>query len=168
MNTFSPSGIRKRLLVPDKPLPPRADLAMDLAACATIGFSSEDPEHPVDNLVDQNDGPGGTYWASNRQDTPEQLVIEFDTPSDLSRLVYEVEETRLERTQAVRVEVSRDSGRTYRALLMQEYVFSPDGATFQREDLRIQALALTHLRLTIIPNKSGTGKATLTSLSLYS
>jgi hypothetical protein len=167
MNTFSPSGIRKRLLVPDKP-PPRADLAMDLTACATIGFSSEDPEHPVDNIVDQNDGPGGTYWSSNRQDTAEQLVIEFDSPCDLSRLVYEVEETRLERTQAVRIEVSRDSGRTYRALLMQEYVFSPAGATFQREDLRICAVALTHLRLTIIPNKSGTGKATLTSLSLFS
>ena len=167
MNTFSPARIRKHLLGPDKP-PPRTDLAMDLAACATIGFSSEDPEHPVDNIVDQNDGPGGSYWSSNRQDTPEQLVIEFDSPSDLSRLVYEVEETRLERTQAVRVEVSGDSGRTYRALLMQEYVFSPAGATFQREDLRIRALALTHLRLTIIPNKSGTGKATLTSLRLYS
>jgi hypothetical protein len=167
MNTFDPTRIRKRRLVPDQPSGGAGE-ALDLASCATIGFSAEDPEHPVDNLLDDHDGPGGTFWSSDRPNTPEQLVVEFDTPRDLSRLVYEVEETRAERTQAVRVEASRDSGRTYRDLLMQEYVFSPHGATFQREDIRLQATALTHLRLTIVPNKGGSGKATLTSLRLYS
>lgn len=41
-------------------------------------------------------------------------------------------------------------------------------ATFQREDIRLQASTVTHLRLTVTPNKSGTRKATLVSLMLYS
>lgn len=167
MSTFEPSRVRKRLLVPDKSSE-RGAVAIDLAACATVGFSAEDPEHPVDNILDQNDGPGGTFWSSDRPDTTEQLVLEFDRPIDFSRLVYEVEETRLERTQQVRVEMSQDSGRTYRDVRMQEYAFSPHGATFQREDIRLHATAVTHLRLTIMPNKNGSGKATLTSLQLYS
>ena len=95
------------------------------------------------------------------------MLIEFDAPQTLSRLVYEVQETRLARTQEIRVELSEDSGRTYRGILMQDYTFSPEGATLQREDLRLEASAVTHLRLTIVPNKNGSGRATLTSLHLY-
>jgi hypothetical protein len=63
--------------------------------------------------------------------------------------------------------VSKDAGLSYRTVLNQEYAFSPRGATFQREDIRLEALTVTHVRLTIIPNKSGTGKATLVSLRFY-
>ena len=83
------------------------------------------------------------------------------------RLVYEVEESQWERTQEIRIELSEDSGSTYRTVLNQEYTFSPRGATFQREDIRLKASMVTHLRLTVIPNKGGTGKATLVSLMLY-
>jgi hypothetical protein len=78
-----------------------------------------------------------------------------------------VEECEEERTQEVRVEISTDLGRTYRQVLAQDYTFSPDGATFQHEDLRLELLAITHLRLTIIPNKGGSGFATFTSLRLF-
>jgi hypothetical protein len=158
--------VRKRLLVPVAPAPTDGD-PLDLATCATLAYSSEDPAHPIENLVDDRVGPGGTFWSSDRIDTVEQLVIEFDAPQSVSRLSYEVEEMRSERTQEVRVEASQDAGLTYRILLVQEYTFSPRGATFQREDLRLQATAITHLRLTIIPNKGGSGAATLTSLRVY-
>jgi hypothetical protein len=35
-----------------------------------------------------------------------------------------------ERTQEIRVEVSEDGGRTYRQIVVQEYTFSPRGATY--------------------------------------
>jgi hypothetical protein len=94
-------------------------------------------------------------------------VIEFDRPQAISRLVYEVEETMRERTQEVRVEVSEDGGRSYRQILVQEYNFSPGGATYQREEQRVNLRQVTHLRLTIVPNKSGSGTATLTTLRLF-
>jgi hypothetical protein len=94
-------------------------------------------------------------------------LLEFDKPQTISLLVYEVEETMCERTQEVRVEVSKDEGRTYRQVLVQEYTFSPAGATYQREEQRLNLHQVSHLRLTIVPNKNGSGTATLTSFRLF-
>ena len=156
-------SVRKYLLTPPVT---RSDVtgSLDLAACAKLGFSAEDPAHPVENILDDD---RSSYWSSGRDNTTELLLVEFDAPQNLSRLVYEVQETRLARTQEIRVELSQDSGRTYRGILTQEYTFSPEGATLQREDLRFEASAITQLRLTIVPNKNGSGRATLTSLHLY-
>jgi hypothetical protein len=52
-------------------------------------------------------------------------------------------------------------------LLVQEYTFSPQGAIFQHEELRLELPAITHLMLTIVPNKVGSGVATLTALRLF-
>jgi hypothetical protein len=51
--------------------------------------------------------------------------------------------------------------------LIQEYNFSPRGATYQREELRFNLLHARRLRLTIVPNKNGSGTATLTTLRLF-
>ena len=48
-----------------------------------------------------------------------------------------------------------------------KYNFSPRGATFQRQEQRVNLHRLTHLRLTIVPNKSGSGTANLTALRLF-
>ena len=94
-------------------------------------------------------------------------MVEFDEPQTISRLVYEVEETMRDRTQEVRVEASNDGGRTYRQILVQEYNFSPRGATFQREEQRFDLRQVSRLRLTIVPNKSGSGGASLIALRLF-
>ena len=145
----------------------RAANEIDIVGRATISYSSEDPAHPVEHLLDGHSGPGATRWISARPDTVEHIVIEFDRPQTISRLVYEVEETRRERTQEVRVEASEDGGRSYRQILVQEYNFSPGGATYQREEQRFNLRQVNHLRLTIVPNKSGSGTATLTALRLF-
>src|ERR1700758_5112064 len=118
-------------------------------------------------MLDAGGGPGATGWVSARSDTVEHIVVEFDRPQAISRLLYEVEETMGERTQEVRVEISEDGGRSYRQILVQEYNFSPGGATYQREELRFNLRGVTHLRLTIVPHKSGPGTATLTALRLF-
>jgi hypothetical protein len=159
--------VRKRSLATDTTAAGRAADEIDIARCATIAYSSEDPACPVENLVDGRSGPGATRWVSACPDTTEHIVVEFDRPRAISRLVYEVEETMGERTQEVRVEASNDGGRTYRQILVQDYNFSPRGATFQREDQRFDLRRVTHLRLTIVPSKSGSGSATLTALRLF-
>ncbi len=160
------STLRKRRL--NQPTEPDDDSApLNLASVATIDYSSEDPAHPVEHLLDEHTGPGGSYWAAAQADTTEQLVLTFDQPQSVTRLVYEVEETQHERTQEVHVEASTDAGRSYRRVLVQEYTFSPRGSTWQRENLRLDLHDLTHLRLTVVPNKHGSGVATLTSLRLY-
>ncbi len=139
---------------------------VDLAATAVVAFSSEDPSCPVEHMLDGTYGPGASRWLSARPDMTEQLLFDFDGPQRISRLVYEVEEAERERTQEVRVEVSTDGGESFRQILAQDYTFSPNGATFQHEDLRFEIEGATHLRLTIVPHKNGAGTATLTSLRI--
>ena len=159
--------LRKRPLEADAATSSRAANEIDIVSRATISYSSEDPAHLVEHLLDGQSGPGATRWMSARADTVEHIVLEFDRPQTISRLVYEVEEATRERTQEVRIEVSEDGGRSYRQILVQEYNFSPGGATYQREELRFNPHGVTHLRLTIVPNKSGSGTATLTALRLF-
>jgi hypothetical protein len=166
MNDPTTPNARKRLLDDERGMGPELG-RLDLARCAVIAYSSEDPSHPVDHLLDRRSGPGGSRWMSARPDVVEQIVVEFDRPQSLSRLVYEVEEAERERTQEVRVEASTDGGRSYRQVLVQEYTFSPRGATFQHEDLRVNLCEVSRLRLTIVPNKRGSGPATLTTLKLF-
>jgi F5/8 type C domain len=161
------SRLRKRALEADAATSAGTADEIDIAGCATIAYSSEKPAHPVEHLLDGHSGPGGTRWISARPDVIEQIIVEFDQPQAISRLVYEVEEAVRERTQEVRVEVSEDGGRTYRQILVQEYTFSPGGATYQREEQRLNLLQVSRLRLTIVPNKNGSGTATLTALRLF-
>ena len=161
------SRLRKRLLEAEPTTSAGTDNEIDIVGCATIAYSSEDPAHPIEHAFDGRDGPGVTRWTSARPDTVERIIVEFDEPQPISRLVYEVEEAVRERTQEVSVEVSENGGRTYRQILIQEYNFSPRGATYQREELRFNLLQARRLRLTIVPNKNGSGTATLTTLRLF-
>lgn len=159
--------LRKRPLEANAATSAGAANEVDIAGCATIAYSSEKPDHPVEHLFDGHSGPGATRWIAARPDVIEQIVVEFDQPQTISRLVYEVEETGRERTQEVRVEVSEDGGRSYRQILVQEYTFSPGGATYQREEQRLNLPQVSHLRFTIVPNKNGSGTASLTTLRLF-
>jgi len=167
MDPTDTSRIRKRLMSEQSSTPDESKGEIDIARHALLAYSSEDPNHPLEHLIDGSCGRGGTRWASARPNATECIVLEFDHPQQVSRLVFEAEECSQERTQEVRVEVSTDRGRLYRQVLAQDYTFSPEGATFQHEDLRLDLPAITHLRLTIVPNKGGSGIASLTSLRLF-
>jgi len=135
--------------------------------CATILYSSEDPDHPIEHLFDGRSGRGATHWSSARENAAEEIVLQFDHPAHLSRVIFDAEERDAERTQQVTMEFSTDGGKTYRAGFVQEYTFSPNGSTYQREDLSFIPRTVTHLRFIVIPNKGGTGRASLTSLRLF-
>jgi len=166
MTEATPGPVRKRRLEDATPTGAAAG-QLDLARLATLAYSSEAPDQPVEHVLDGHCGPGGTRWAAATPDTPATLVVEFEQPQVVTRLIYEVEEIAAERTQQVRIEASTDGGRTYRVVLVQEYTFSPWGATFEREDLRLDLPGVTHLRLVIVPHLHGSGTATLTCLELF-
>jgi hypothetical protein len=170
MTSDTHPGIRKRLIEPLQAVcrEPSHHNELSVFECATIHFSSEDPAHPIENLFDGSAGSGSSYWASARPDTTEVLLLEFDKPQRIAHITFEVEERRVERTQQVRAEFSTDGGTTFREAFIQEYTFSPRGATYECEGLSVDLRDVTHLRLTVVPNKSGSGTACLTSLRLFS
>jgi hypothetical protein len=163
----SSSGVRKRLLPKEGENPTAFAGEIDIARHAVLAYTSDDLEHPIENLIDGHYGPGSTFWAGAKPNTMERIVVEFDHPQSVSWMIYEVEDCVCARTQEVRVEVSSDGGRTYRQVLVQEYTFSPAGATFQREVQRLNLPPMSHLRLTIVPDKNGSGPAKLNSLRLF-
>ena len=160
--------IRKRLMSDQISLPAASAGEIDIARHAALAYSSEDPNHPLEHLFDGHFGPGATRWASARPNATEYIVLEFDHVQRVSRLLYEVEERLEQRTQEVRVQVWTDHDRTYHQVLVQDYNFSPQGATFEHEDVPLDLPAISHMRLIIVPNKAGSGVATLTSLRLFS
>ena len=163
----SSSGVRKRLLPKEGENPAAFAGEIDIASRAVLAYTSDDPDHPIEHLIDGYNGRDSTFWAGAKPNTMERIVVEFDQPQSVSWMIYEVEDCACARTQEVSVEVSSDGGRTYRQVLVQEYTFSPAGATFQREVQRLNLPPISHLRLTIIPDKHGSGPAKLNSLRLF-
>ena len=139
---------------------------IDVAAVATVLVTSEDPDHPVDHAFDDRRGPGGSRWVAG-EPGEQTVILAFDAPQTIRRVVLEVEEHEVARTQEVQLAVSVDGGQTYRELVRQEYNFSPPGTTFEREDWAVTAEGVTHLRLWIKPDKGGKPcRGTITSLVL--
>jgi hypothetical protein len=138
----------------------------DIAALATVLVTSEDPASPIDHAFDARRGPGGTRWVAAAPG--DQVVnLRFDAPQTVRRVVLEVEEPDVSRTQEIQLAASQDGGVTYRELLRQEYTFSPPGTTFEREEWAVSCQGVTHFRVTIRPDKSGRPyRATLTTLAL--
>src|SRR5579864_8020523 len=161
------SRMRKRLMSEQVSKCADSPGEIDIASLATFRYSSEHPDYPLDHLIDAHCGRGGTRWASARPNTTERIELVFEPAQQISHLVYEVEEERVERTQEVRIEISTDHGLNYRQVLAQDYTFSPEGATFQHEEIDLEVRPITNLKLTIVPNKGGSGVATLTSLRVF-
>jgi hypothetical protein len=140
---------------------------IDVPRVARVAYSSEAPDHPIEHLFDTSTGPTGTRWEAARPDEPQRIELEFDVPQDISRIRLEAAEAATERTQGVRLAASTDGGQSFAELRSQEYNFSPEGATFQREDWTVNLRGVTHLRIDVVPDQRGHGRASLTSLQLY-
>src|ERR1700730_9853264 len=161
-----PSRLRKRPLEAEAATSDRAAGEIDIAGCATIPYSSEDPAHPVEHMLDGRNGPGATRWVSARPDAVEHIVIEFDRPQPISRFVYEVEETVRERTQEVRVEVSEETAPNPTARFSFRNTTSAPGEppTSAKNSASISARSLISVLL-LFQIRSGT--ASFTALRLF-
>ncbi len=164
-------GALRKHLIGDMPLPeaerfPSAN-ELDLRSCATVHFSSEHSEHPIDHLFDHHSGLGATKWVAGRRDRAETILFVFDGPRDISHCAFEAEECKFVRTQEVRAEFLAEDDGVYHQSFIQEFNFSPDGANYQREFIPVDLRAVRRFRLTVRADKSGRGVASLTVLRLF-
>jgi hypothetical protein len=161
----------RKLIIPAAPHPDDrrtgdAGDGMYIPERATVLVTSEAAEHPVDCLFDGHDGPGGTRWVA-AVDGEQVLILAFDTPQTIQEVSLETEELQASRTQVLTLALSQNAGRTYREILRQEFNFSPPGTTFERERWIVAATMVSHLRVTIRPDKGDKpGRASLTSLTI--
>jgi hypothetical protein len=128
--------------------------ALDVASLAQVVVTTEDPAHPIENAFDGQHGPGATEWVaagSGRQ----TVTVQFDAPQDIRAVSVEVEEATTTRTQEIELSVSTDAGASFEVVVRQEYTFSPPGAAFERETWSVPRRGVTHVRVTVRPDKGG-------------
>ena len=125
-----------------------------ITAIATVFLNSEAIDHPVDYAFDNHRGPGGTRWVAQERGK-QTIIVAFDSPQTIREVTLEIEERLNSRTQLLELSVSKNWGESYRTVRQQEYTFSPRGSTFELEKWAIDEGDITHVRLSIKPDKGG-------------
>ena len=142
------------------------DGKIPVLSAAVVRASSEAAGHPVGRVFDGTSGPGASQWIAGEAGD-QTIIIAFHHPHVIGHVTMEVEEREVARTQEVQLAFSSDGGVTYRELVRQEFNFSPEGTTWEREDWAVGQFNVTHLRLAIKPDKGRKDLfAKLTSLAI--
>ncbi|QDV83319.1 carbohydrate-binding protein [Planctomycetes bacterium TBK1r] len=136
---------------------------LDLAKLADVEVTSEDPAHPIESAL--LPGQGSLWHATEPGEQTIRLV--FTSPQRIERIALEFVEPQTERTQQFVLSWSSDGGQSYRELVRQQWNFSPQGATQETEDYRVDLSNVTTLELKLTPDVSGgEARATLARLRL--
>jgi len=122
---------------------------LDLEDLIEVEVTSEDPAHPIEAALLSSGGDG---WRA-AEPGPQGIRLLFHKPQRLRRIWLRFAEPTLERTQEYVVSWSPDAGETWRELVRQQYSFSPQGATSEIEELRVDLPGVTMLELGIIPDQ---------------
>lgn len=144
--------MRKRIIAPVQPetRPPDQDW-LDVAELAEVEITSEDAAHPIESAL----LPGGTSGWRAAGPGKQTIRLLFSHPQRLRRIWLNFTEARMERTQEYVLRWSADGGQSFREIVRQQWNFSPQGATSQTQDYRVELPAVTVLELSIIPDTSG-------------
>jgi hypothetical protein len=124
---------------------------LNVEELAEVEITSEDAAFPIEAAL----VPGGTSGWRAAGPGKQTIRILFATPQPLRRIWLNFLETRTGRTQEYVLRWSPDGGQSFREIVRQQWNFSPDGATSQTEDHRVDLPAVNLLELSIIPHTSG-------------
>ena len=144
--------MRKRIIAPVQPetRPPDQDW-LDVEELAEVEITSEDAAHPIESAL----LPGGTSGWRAAGPGKQTIRLLFSHPQRLRRIWLNFTEARMERTQEYLLRWSADGGQSFQEIVRQQWNFSPQGATSQTQDYRVELPAVTVLELSIIPDTSG-------------
>ncbi len=131
---------------------------LDLEDLAEVEVTSEDPQHPIESALLL----GGISGWRAAEPGDQTIRLLFAQPRPLRRIFLEFVEPSVERTQEFVLRWSADGGRTVHDVVRQQWNFSPQGATRQTEDQRVELADVTMLELVIVPDISrGPARASL-------
>jgi hypothetical protein len=136
---------------------------LDLESLAQVEVTSELPEFPIESALGA--GGGGSWRAS--APGGQTILVRFDEPRQLKRILLRFVEEEKERTQEFTLSWSADGGRSFREIARQQWNFSPSGSRAESEDYRVDLSGVTALKLAINPDMGrGESLATLSELRL--
>lgn len=124
---------------------------LNVEELAEVEITSEDPAHPIEAAL----VPGGTSGWRAAGPGKQTIRLLFATPQPLRRICLNFLETRTGRTQEYVLRWSSDGGQSFQEIVRQQWNFSPQGATRETEDHRVELPAVAVLELSITPDTSG-------------
>lgn len=156
--------MRKRIIPPvQKDTPPPGEDWLDLDRLAQVEISSEDATHPIESALLPGRRSGWRAAGPGEQ----TIRLLFAHPQRLRRIWLQFVEPVTERTQEFVLRWSSDGGQSFREIVRQQWNFSPQGATCETEDHRVDLSGVTVLELSIIPDISrGDALSSLSQLRL--
>jgi hypothetical protein len=156
--------MRKRIIPSvQKEVPPPGGDWLDLDRVAEVEITSEDAAHPIESALLSGRSSGWRAAGPGEQ----TIRLLFAHRQRLRRIWLEFVEPVTERTQEFVLRWSEDGGQSFREIVRQQWNFSPQGATRETLDHRVDLSSVTVLELSIIPDISGGGAhASLAQLRL--
>ena len=144
--------MRKRIIPSvQKDTPPPGEDWLDLDRLAQVEITSEDAAHPIESALLPGRSSGWRAAGPGEQ----TIRLLFAHPQRLRRIWLQFVEPVTERTQEFVLRWSHDGGQSFREIVRQQWNFSPQGATRETEDHRVDLSRVTVLELSIIPDISG-------------
>ena len=134
---------------------------LNIEELAVVEVTSEEHTHPIEGALLHDQSLGWRATGPGKQ----TIRLLFDNPQSLQRIYLNFMETSIERTQEFVLNWSSDGGKSFLEIGRQQWNFSPQGATSEIEDIRVNLPAVTMLELSIIPDISG-GSAIASLLQL--
>lgn len=121
---------------------------LDLVRIATVTLTSEDPDFPIENALDLDDGTRGWRAAGPGQ---QSIRLVFDSPQRVRRIHVHFVEPAATRTQEIALAWAADpEAESLRELLRQQWNFSAQGSSEEIEgwDVDLPSVAVIELRVT--------------------
>jgi hypothetical protein len=156
--------MRKRIIPPAKQnTSPPDENWLDLEPLTQVEITSEDAAYPIESAL----LPGQVSGWRATEPGEQTIRLLFEHPQRLRRIWLQFVEPAAERTQEFVLRWSPDGGQSFREIVRQKWNFSPQGATCETEDRRVDLLGVMVLELSIIPDISrGNALASLAQLRL--
>ncbi|MEG9437158.1 hypothetical protein JAO29_13450 [Edaphobacter sp. HDX4] len=126
---------------------PESDAWLELEKIASVEISSEDPAFPIEHAL----GKTPTGWRASAPG-PQRIRILFDQPQTIRRIQLHFVDRASERSQEFWLLALVDN--ELREIVRQQWNFSPNGATEELEDLKVELNGVTALELRIDPDRS--------------
>ncbi len=127
---------------------------LDLAALARVEISSEDAQYSVEQAL-TGSAPGAMSGASGWRAEmlgPQTILLRFDEPQTVKRVLLHFRETEQERSQEFSLHATLVDGRT-QEIVRQQWSFSPRGSTDEHESYDVSLENVTTLTLWIDPDR---------------
>lgn len=124
---------------------------LNVDGLAEVEITSEGATHPIESALLPGEGAGWRAAVPGKQ----TIRLLFAHPQELHRIWLKFVEPADTRTQEYVLRWSPDGGQSFREIVRQQWNFSPQGATFETEDYRVELSGVTVLELSITPDTSG-------------